>query len=93
MRRTGVRDDHAVGVVVRELANALIETCRLTGNSGHGLDVWGAQATARYTTATGNSGRGVWARENATAILERCSHTGNLRDPQLADRTSRIVKQ
>lgn len=93
MRRTGVRNGQAVGVTVRELADALIETCQLTGNGGHGLDVWGAQATARDTTFTDNGGRGVWARESATATLERCTLTGNLRGPQLADRTSRIVKQ
>lgn len=92
MRRTGVRDGHGVGVQVRELAEALLETCQLTGNAGHGLDVWGAQVTARDTTVTGNGGRGVWARESATATLERCILTGNLRGPQLADRTSRIVK-
>lgn len=92
MRRTAVRDGHGVGVQVRELADALLETCQLTGNAGHGLDVWGAQATARDTTIAGNSGRGVWARETATATLERCILTGNLRGPQLADRTSRIVK-
>ncbi|HNX50786.1 MAG TPA: protein kinase [Thermoanaerobaculaceae bacterium] len=93
MRRTGVRNGQAVGVTVRELADALIETCQLTGNGSHGLDVWGAQATARDTTFSDNGGRGVWTRENATATLERCTLTGNLRGPQLADRTSSIVKQ
>ncbi|MCU0290852.1 MAG: protein kinase [Thermoanaerobaculaceae bacterium] len=92
IRRTAVRDGHGVGVQVRGLADALLETCQLTGNAGHGLDVWGAQATARDTTITGNGGRGVWARETATVTLERCTLSGNLRGPLLADRTSRIAK-
>ncbi|HPW56448.1 MAG: protein kinase [Thermoanaerobaculaceae bacterium] len=93
MRLGTVRGGHGVGLLVREQAEAAVESTEIADNDGHGVDVVGAQAKLVGCTIRSNGGRGVWAREGATVIIEQSTLTGNVRGQQLADRSSTIRKQ
>ncbi|MGV8039290.1 MAG: protein kinase [Thermoanaerobaculaceae bacterium] len=93
MRLGAVRGGHGVGLLVREQADAAVESTEIADNAGHGVEVVGAQATLVGCTIRGNGGRGIWAREGASVVVEQGTLTGNARGQQLADRTSAIRKQ
>lgn len=93
MRLGAVRGGHGVGLLVREQADAAVESTEIADNAGHGVDVAGSQVRLVGCTIRGNGGRGIWAREGATVVVEQGTLTGNARGQQLADRTSTIRKQ